>query len=78
MAKYKVYNRLLEIRLNQGYRFQKDFAEKLGIERQEYSKLENNKKSLSITKAFILAEKLNIKVDELCYLQKIEKDTPEK
>lgn len=40
-------NRLLEIRMQMGYRFQKDFAEYLGISQSEYNRLENNTKQVT-------------------------------
>lgn len=72
MKKYKVCNRFLEIRLKKGYRFQKDFAEFLEMERQEYNKLENNKKPLTLKRALIYAPKLGVTVEELCYLKELE------
>lgn len=70
MLKYKICNRLLDIRLKKGFRFQKDFAEFLGMDVHDYNKIENNKKQVGIKVAFIIAEKLNMKVDEIFYLKK--------
>lgn len=40
-------NKLLEIRLKKGFKFQKDFAEFLEMEQQDYNRIENNKKQVS-------------------------------
>lgn len=60
-------NRLLEIRLKLGYRFQKDFAEYLGISKKEYNLLENNKKDATLEKAYEIAEKLNMRIEDIWF-----------
>lgn len=65
-----VKNRLLEIRLQMGYRFQKDFAEYLGINHKDYNRIENNNKQVTLETAFIISEKLNMKLEEIWYLEK--------
>ena len=60
-------NRLLEIRLSLGYKFQKDFAEKLGMSKKDYNLIENNKKGISLEKAIDIAEKLNMKVEDIWF-----------
>jgi Predicted transcriptional regulators len=62
-----VQNKLLEIRLQRGYKKQKDFAEFLGMSQQDYNKLENNKKQVSIDIALDIASKLNIHVEDIFY-----------
>ncbi len=62
-----VKNRLLEIRLRLGYKYAKDFAEYLGIKGSMYSLIENNKKNVSLDNAFEIAEKLNMKIEDIWY-----------
>jgi putative transcriptional regulator len=64
-----VKNKLLEIRLQMGYRFQKDFAEFLGMEQQDYNRIENNKKQVSLETALQIAQKLNKSVEEIFKLE---------
>jgi putative transcriptional regulator len=64
-----VKNKLLEIRLQMGYRFQKDFAEFLGMEQQDYNRIENNKKQVSLETALQIAQKLNIPVEKIFKLE---------
>lgn len=65
-----VKNRLLEIRLKMGYKFQKDFAELLNINNKDYNRIENNNKQVTLETALIIAEKLNMKIEEIWYLDK--------
>lgn len=60
-------NRLLEIRLQMGYKKQKDFAEFLELSRPQYSKYENNKEQPSIEVLHKIAKKLNMKMDNIIY-----------
>jgi putative transcriptional regulator len=60
-----VKNRLLEIRLHMGYRFQKDFAEFLGVDSNNYNLIENNRKQVSLETALKIAKKLNISVENI-------------
>lgn len=60
-------NRLLEIRLKLGYRFQKDFAEYLGLSKKEYNLLENNKRDVTLEKAYEIAERLNMKIEDIWF-----------
>ena len=62
-----VKNKLLEIRLSLGYKFQKDFAEFLNMSKKDYSLTESNKKSTSLENAFLIAEKLNMKIEEVWF-----------
>jgi putative transcriptional regulator len=64
-----IKNNLLEIRLKMGYRFQKDFAEYLGMEQQDYNRIENNKKQVSLETAIIIAHKLNMPLEEIFKLE---------
>lgn len=58
-------NHLLEIRLQRGYKFQKDFAEFLNMSAKDYNLIENNKKSVSLENAFLISEKLNMSIEEI-------------
>ncbi|WP_315117446.1 helix-turn-helix domain-containing protein [uncultured Clostridium sp.] len=60
-----IRNRLLEIRLQLGYKTSKDFAEYLNIGKSNYSLIENNKKQVTLEQAFKIAKKLNMKVDDI-------------
>jgi DNA-binding XRE family transcriptional regulator len=52
-----------------GYKFQKDFAEYLGMEQQDYNRIENNKKQVSLETALLIAQKLNKHVEEIFKLE---------
>lgn len=60
-------NRLLEIRLSMGYKNSKDFAEFLGLSKSMYSLIENNKRNVNLENAFLIAEKLNMKIEDIWY-----------
>ncbi|MDU2489339.1 MAG: helix-turn-helix domain-containing protein [Clostridium celatum] len=62
-----VKNRLLNIRLELGYKFQKDFAEFLGMSKKDYNLIENNKKGISLEKALEIASRLNLKVEDIWF-----------
>lgn len=62
-----VRNKLLEIRLKLGYKKQQDFAEFLGINRNTYSLIENNKKSVNLDNAFLIAAKLGMRIEDIWY-----------
>lgn len=62
-----VKNKLLEIRLNLGYKKQKDFADFLEISRPQYNKYENNKEQPSIEVLYKISKKLNIAIDKLIH-----------
>lgn len=60
-----VKNKLLEIRLSLGYKFQKDFAEFLNMSKKDYNLIENNKKGISLENAFLISEKLGMNIEEI-------------
>lgn len=60
-------NRLLNIRLELGYKFQKDFAEFLEMSKKDYNLIENNKKGISLEKALEIASKLNLNVEDIWF-----------
>lgn len=62
-----IKNRLLQIRLQKGYKNAKDFAKLLEISTSMYSMLENNKRAVSLDNAFDIAEKLNMTINEIWY-----------
>ncbi|MEX0050344.1 helix-turn-helix transcriptional regulator [Clostridium butyricum] len=62
-----VKNKLLEIRLKMGYKNAKDFAEMLGLSSSMYSLIENNKRTVNLENAFLIAEKLNMKIEDIWY-----------
>lgn len=61
----QIKNNLLDIRLKLGYKHAKDFAEFLGMGKSNYSLLENNKKQVTLEQAFIIAKKLNMKLEDI-------------
>ncbi len=61
----KVKNRLLELRLKNGFKKQKDFAEFLGLKISYYNKLENNKAVMTIDTLVKISQKLNIDINEI-------------
>lgn len=65
-----VKNRLLDIRLQRGYKKQIDFARMLGLSQQAYNKIENNKKQVTLETAIEISEKLDIPVREIFYKPK--------
>lgn len=65
-----VKNRFLEIRLQLGYKKQKDFADYIGVSQVSYNKWENNSNQPSLEMALKISNKLNLKIDEIVYLEK--------
>jgi transcriptional regulator with XRE-family HTH domain len=64
-----VKNRLLEIRLQMGYKKQMDFADLLGMKKSYYNKLENNKAVLTVDTLFEIAIKLNKQITDIVYYE---------
>lgn len=64
-----VKNRFLEIRLQLGYKFQKDFAEFLGLGQFQYNRYERNENQPSLEVILVICseDKLNIDPRELFY-----------
>lgn len=62
-----IKNRLLQIRLQKGYKKQKDFAELLGMNNTAYNLIENNRKQVTLETAIDIANKLHMHVDEIFY-----------
>lgn len=58
-------NRLLEIRLNMGYKNQQDFADYLAVGRSNYNLIENNKKQVTLEMAMRIAQKVNKHVEDI-------------
>ncbi|MDP4174151.1 MAG: helix-turn-helix domain-containing protein [Bacteroidota bacterium] len=60
-----IKNRLLQIRLQMGYRFQNEFAEFLGINIKDYNRIENNKKQVSLEVALRISKKICKPVEDI-------------
>jgi DNA-binding XRE family transcriptional regulator len=67
-----IKNRLLQIRLQLGYKKQKEMAEYLGIDSNDYNRIENNKKQVTLETAFNIAGKLNMKIEDIFYKSETE------
>jgi len=63
-----VKNRLLEIRLRLGYKFQKDFAEFLSLSQYQYNRYERNERQPSLEVALKISTKLNTDPRDIFYL----------
>lgn len=62
-----VKNRLLEIRLQMGYKKQKDFAEFLGISTYQYNRYELNAVQPGVELLLIISEKTGKPIDYIVY-----------
>ncbi|MDF2892534.1 MAG: putative DNA-binding protein [Clostridia bacterium] len=62
-----VRNRLLDIRLQMGYKNQTLFAEFLGVDRSHYNRWENNKLQPELDAIMLILEKTNRKFEEIFY-----------
>ncbi|WP_055070686.1 helix-turn-helix domain-containing protein [Clostridium massiliamazoniense] len=60
-----IKNKLLQVRLQLGYRKQIEFAEFLGLNKTQYNKYENNMQQPSIEIFYKISKKLGISIDEL-------------
>lgn len=63
-----VKNRLREIRYKEYQMNQREFADFLGVEYNQYSLYDNNKYNPSLETALIISEKLNKHVDDIFYI----------
>ncbi|NEZ47693.1 helix-turn-helix transcriptional regulator [Clostridium niameyense] len=63
-----IKNRLLQIRLDKGYKTQKEFAEFLEIKRVQYNKYENNKEQPTLETLYRISLKLDMKMEDIIYL----------
>lgn len=64
-----VKNRLLEIRLQMGFKKQKDFAAFLEIDSNNYNQIENNKKQVNLEVALKIVKKLKKPIEEIFYIE---------
>lgn len=64
-----VRNRLKEIRMREYMMTQKEFAEKLGMERSTYNTIELNKVQGNAETLLKIAKALNRKVEDIWYLE---------
>lgn len=62
-----IKNRFLQIRLQKGFKFAKDFADYLDINSQQYSRYESNKSQPSLELAYKAAKKLGITIEDIIY-----------
>jgi len=62
-----IKNKLLEVRLELGYKFAKDFAEFIGIHKDQYSRYENNKAQPTLAIAYKIAKKINKPIEYFIY-----------
>lgn len=62
-----IKNRFLQIRLQKGYRFAKEFAEYLEINNQQYSRYESNKSQPSLDIVYKSAKKLRLLMEDIIY-----------
>jgi len=65
-----VKNKFLEIRLEKGYKFQKDFAEYLGLNQYQYNRYEKNERqpALEVILKICSIDKLNMDPRDIFYL----------
>lgn len=66
---YMVKNRLLAIRLNLGYKKQKDFAKFIEVSQVSYNKWENNSNQPSLDMVLKISKLLNIKIEDIVFLE---------
>lgn len=64
-----VKNKLLEIRLKNGYKYAKDFADYLKINKQQYSRYESNKRQPNLEILYKISKKLGIKMEDIIYFE---------
>jgi transcriptional regulator with XRE-family HTH domain len=62
-----IKNRLLQIRLEMGYRFQKDFAEFLGMSTYQYNRYEKNAVQPSVEVLFNISKKIGKLIEDIIY-----------
>jgi len=65
-----IKNRLLNIRLEMGYKFQKDFAEFLGISPYQYNRYEKNVSQPSVEILYNISKKINKKIEDIIEVEK--------
>lgn len=52
-----------------GYKFQKEFSEFIGMQQQDYNRIENNMKQVSLETALKIASKLKMHVEDIFKLE---------
>lgn len=62
-----IKNKLLEIRLQMGYKKQKDFAEFLGMSTYQYNRYEKNAVQPSVEILYRIAKKVNKSMEYIIY-----------
>ena len=69
MITLSIKNNLEKIRLENGFKFQKDFADFLELSQYQYNRYERNERQPSLEIAIRISKKLNIDVREIFYLE---------
>jgi len=64
-----VRNRFLEIRLQRGFKLQKDFASYLGLTQSHYNRYERNLIQPNLSQVYKILKILNINFYDLFYLE---------
>jgi DNA-binding XRE family transcriptional regulator len=62
-----INNRLLQIRLELGYRFQKDFAQFLGMSTYQYNRYEKNAVQPSLEVLYNISKKIDKKIEDIIF-----------
>ena len=62
-----IKNKLKQIRMKEYLMNSSEFAKLLDINLGTYSQIENNKKTVSLENAFIIAEKLDKNIEDIWY-----------
>lgn len=65
-----IKNNLYIIRAKKGIRFVKEMAEFLQIDRTTYARYEKGEMLPSVEQALLIAEKLNMKVEDIWYIDR--------
>nr|WP_207755797.1 helix-turn-helix transcriptional regulator [Clostridium botulinum] len=65
-----IKNKLLEIRLKNGYKYAKDFSDYLEINNQQYVRYESNKKQPNLEILYKISKKLGIKIEDIIEFEK--------
>lgn len=64
-----IKNNLLEVRLQMGYKKQKDFAEFLGIHKYQYNRYENNEVQPSLEVMYKIAKKIDRHIEDIIFIE---------
>lgn len=67
-------NKMLSLRLSSGFKSQKDFAERSGLDKGRYNKIENNIAKLTIEELLKISEVLDIHLGDIDKIVSSDKD----